>query len=224
MLNLLFDYDGTLHDSMKIYAPSVQLAYDRLASKGLVEPRQLGEAELRPCIGMTPDEMWRYFMPGIDDEEKEYCSRLVGDNMLELVRRGEARLYDGVPEALTELRRNGFRLLLLSNCPFTYLEAHREQFHLERYFDGLYCAEQFDYLPKYAIFRELLERYIGPFAVVGDRRQDMEAALRNEKPAIGCLYGYGSPGELTPAAWLASSPSDLPRCADLFARSCAGRE
>ena len=25
MPNLLFDYDGTLHDSMKIYAPSVQV-------------------------------------------------------------------------------------------------------------------------------------------------------------------------------------------------------
>ena len=57
MPNLLFDYDGTLHDSMKIYAPSVQLAWDRLAAKGLTEPRTLSEEELRPCIGMTPDEM-----------------------------------------------------------------------------------------------------------------------------------------------------------------------
>ena len=43
MPNLLFDYDGTLHDSMKIYAPSVQLAWDRLAAKGLTEPRTLSE-------------------------------------------------------------------------------------------------------------------------------------------------------------------------------------
>ena len=118
MPNLLFDYDGTLHDSMKIYAPSVQLAWDRLAAKGLTEPRTLSEEELRPCIGMTPDEMWGYFAMNIGEEEKRECTKLVGDNMLELVRRGEAKLYDGVPEALAELRRRGFHLVLLSNCPF----------------------------------------------------------------------------------------------------------
>lgn len=220
MPNLLFDYDGTLHDSMKIYAPSVQLAWDRLAAKGLTEARTLSEEELRPCIGMTPDEMWRHFMPDIDGEEKEYCSKLVGDNMFELVRRGEAKLYDGVPEALTELRRRGFRLVLLSNCPISYLEAHTAQFHLEQYFEGLYCAEEFGYRPKHEIFERLRGHYPGPFAVVGDRRQDMEIAQRGGVPAIGCLYGYGSPEELAPAAYLASAPSDLPRLAALFAERC----
>lgn len=220
MLNLLFDYDGTLHDSMQIYAPAVQLAYDRLAAKGLAEPRKLAEEELRPCIGMTADEMWRYFMPDIDGEEKRECTELVAGHMFELVRRGEAKLYDGVPEALTELRRRGFRLVLLSNCPISYLEAHTAQFHLEQYFEGLYCAEQFGYRPKYEIFPELREQYPGPFAVVGDRSQDMEIAQRGGVPAIGCLYGYGSPEELAPAACLASAPSDLPRLAALIAERC----
>ena len=35
MVNLLFDYDGTLHDSLAIYAPAVLAAYDDLASRGL---------------------------------------------------------------------------------------------------------------------------------------------------------------------------------------------
>ena len=203
MPNLLFDYDGTLHDSMKIYAPSVQLAWDNLAAKGLTEPRTLSEEELRPCIGMTPDEMWGYFAMNIGEEEKRECTKLVGDNMLELVRRGEAKLYDGVPEALAELRRRGFHLVLLSNCPVSYLEAHTEQFHLEQYFEGLYCAEEFGYRPKYEIFERLRGHYPGPFAVVGDRRHDMEAAQRGGVPAIGCLYGYGSREELAPAAYLA---------------------
>ena len=163
MPNLLFDYDGTLHDSMKIYAPSVQLAWDRLAAKGLTEPRTLSEEELR---------------------------------------------------------RRGFRLVLLSNCPVSYLEAHTEQFHLEQYFEGLYCAEEFGYRPKYEIFERLRGHYPGPFAVVGDRRHDMEAAQRGGVPAIGCLYGYGSPEELAPAAYLAYAPSDLPRLAALFAERC----
>ena len=80
MPNLLFDYDGTLHDSMKIYAPSVQLAWDRLAAKGLTEPRTLSEEELRPCIGMTPDEMWGYFAMNIGEEEKRECTKAIADS------------------------------------------------------------------------------------------------------------------------------------------------
>lgn len=220
MFNLLFDYDGTLHDSMKIYAPSMQFSCDLLAARGLTEARTLSEEELRPCIGMTPEEMWRHFAPDIGREDKERCSQLVGEHMYELVRRGEAKLYDGVPEALEELRRMGFRLILLSNCPTAYLEAHAEQFELGRYFEGLYCAEQFGYRPKYEIFPELRERYDGPFAVVGDRRQDMEIAQRCGVPAIGCLYGYAEPGELDCAEYLASDPSELPRLAAICAVRC----
>ena len=36
MINLLFDYDGTLHDSLRIYAPALQTAYDRLVRLGYV--------------------------------------------------------------------------------------------------------------------------------------------------------------------------------------------
>lgn len=212
MVNLLFDYDGTLHDSLRIYAPAFQTAYDRLAGLGYVEPRAWTPEEIRRWIGLPPGEMWARFQPDLPEAEKERSGALIGKRMLELIQAGKARLYPGVPEALTALRQAGFRLLLLSNCPNSYLQAHAARFGLDTYFHGLYCGEQFGYRPKYEICRELQDRYDGEFLVIGDRRQDMEIAERNGLRAVGCSYGYGSAEELSGAAWTAETPFGLLAC------------
>lgn len=213
MVNLLFDYDGTLHDSLQIYAPAFQTAYDRLVGLGYAAPKVWAPRELRQWIGLPPAEMWRQFMPELPVLEQQASSALIGARMLELIREGRARLYPGVPEMLDTLRQQGFRLLLLSNCPHSYLQAHTSQFHLDRFFHGLFCSEEFDYRPKYEICRELQGRYAGEFLIIGDRRQDMEIAEKNSLRAIGCLYGYGSREELSNANQLAEDAAMLLQCA-----------
>lgn len=209
MTNLLFDYDGTLHDCLEIYEPAVRQAYDRLVDLHLALPRQWTREEVRTWIGLSPDEMWDLAAPGLPPEEKQRSIALVGARMDELIRSGAARLYPGVPQLLDALRQDGFRLLLLSNCPRRYLDAHEKAFGLSRYFDGLYCGEQFGYRPKYEIFRELRAQYEGEFLVIGDRAQDMEIAAKNGIRSIGCLYGYGREGELAGADWLLGEPMEL---------------
>ena len=63
MTNLLFDYDGTIHDSLHIYVPAVQSAYDRLASLGYAAPRRWTGPQLQRWIGYPPLEMWNQFQP-----------------------------------------------------------------------------------------------------------------------------------------------------------------
>ena len=212
MVNLLFDYDGTLHDSLQIYAPAFQMAYDRLAGQGYVEPRVWRKEQIRQWIGLSPAEMWDRFQPELPEAEKERSSVLIGRRMLELIRAGKARLYPDVPEILTVLRQPGIRLLLLSNRPSSYLQAHREQFGLDTYFHSLFCGEQFHYRPKYEICRELQRCCEGDFLVIGDRRQDIEIAQRNGLRAIGCRYGYGCAEELSGADWTVDNPFQLIAC------------
>lgn len=218
MANLLFDYDGTLHDSLAIYAPAVRETYDALAAQGRVPARQWPTEVIRQWIGLPPAQMWERFLPQLSLRERQEGAARIGVRMLELVREGRARLYDGVPEALSALRRDGHRLLLLSNCPRSYLRAHTAHFGLEQWFDGLYCAEQFGYRPKYAVLPELQEQWPGAFLVIGDRVQDMEMAVRNGLPAVGCRYGYGDEQELSAADLLADTPADLPSCVEQVLR------
>ena len=59
MTGLLFDYDGTLHESLRIYAPAMQAVYDGLSDRGLAPPRQLTDREVRSWIGMPPERSRR---------------------------------------------------------------------------------------------------------------------------------------------------------------------
>ena len=45
MTGLLFDYDGTLHESLRIYAPAMQAVYDGLSVN---RPRLCGQHKKAP--------------------------------------------------------------------------------------------------------------------------------------------------------------------------------
>lgn len=218
MVNLLFDYDGTLHDSLAIYAPAVQAAYDTLVAKGYAAPKTWPRETIRQWIGLTPQEMWDRFQPNLPREEQLARSTQVGEEMLALIGQGRAQLYPGVPQVLDRLKGMGLRLLLLSNCPAAYLQAHKACFGLERWFDGLYCGEEFQYRPKHEILPILRMKWQGTFLVIGDREQDVEMARRNHVPAVGCLYSYGSREELARADQLIQNVEELPALVEKFVR------
>lgn len=218
MVNLLFDYDGTLHDCLTIYAPAVQEAYDTLVARGYAAAKTLDTETIRPWIGLPPMEMWERFQPHLSPVEKQAGSAQIGRRMLELAQAGKARLYPGVPQVLDGLKKQGVRLLLLSNCPMVYLQTHTACFDLRHWFDGLYCAEEFGYLPKCDILPILREYWPGDFLVIGDRAVDVEMAVQNYVPAVGCLYGYGGAEELARADWLVQTPEELLSCVQRFLR------
>lgn len=216
MVNLLFDYDGTLHDSLAIYTPAVQEAYDTLVAQGHAAPKTWTEDTVRGWIGLSAAEMWNQFQPHLSPQEKQAGSAQIGRRMLELADEGKARLYPGVPQVLDKLKERGLRLLLLSNCPVVYLQTHAFCFDLGRWFEGLYCAEEFGYIPKRDILPILRQLWPGDFLVIGDRALDVEMARQNHVPAVGCLYGYGGQEELGEADWLAKTPEELLICIDHF--------
>lgn len=206
MSNLIFDYDGTLHDCSVIYCPAFRKAYDTLAERGYVEERNWSEEEITPWLGYSAKEMWDSFVPDLPQTEKDRCSRLIGNEMLSLVQRGEAKLYADVPELLDILKAQGHTLLFLSNCKTAYLNAHREQFKLDRWFSRYYCTEQYGWIPKTDIFPEIQKDISGKYIVIGDRFHDIEVAERFGLFSIGCTYGYGTAEEMSKATVTADSP------------------
>lgn len=209
MVNLVFDYDGTLHDCMKIYAPAFRRMYDHMVSQGWAEDRTFTDRDISRWLGFPAKEMWEGFAPHLAPEKQAVCSRMIGEHMLAQIAQGHARLYPGIPEVLFQLKESGFRLIFLSNCKHAYMQAHREHFQLDRFFSGFYCGEDHGWKRKVEIFLTIKQHFDGDFVIIGDRLQDMEIAQQHNLPAIGCGYGYGTPEELSKANYIARSPNEL---------------
>lgn len=208
-MHLLFDYDGTLHETMRIYGPAFRMACEDLAARGLIEPRHDSDAEIAAWLGFSTPEMWRRFLPELPQPEKERSSRMIGGEMLRLVRAGQAALYPQAEATLAALKARGHTLILLSNCRRAYLQAHVQTFGLDRFFTACYCCEEFGDIPKYDSFPKIRARWPGDYVVIGDRFFDLEVAVRHDLLSVGCLYGYGSAEELSAATYRITSLPEL---------------
>ncbi|MEF9922302.1 MAG: HAD family hydrolase, partial [Anaerovoracaceae bacterium] len=88
MATLVFDYDGTLHECIKIYAPAFRKAYAHLVSCGLMPERIWKDDEISIWLGYSSKDMWNSFAPKLSQEQKMYCSQLIGDEMERLIESG----------------------------------------------------------------------------------------------------------------------------------------
>lgn len=229
---IVFDWDGTLHDTKKLYAESVRKAYAFLENiangtepsdiyngvdraertcKGFLVKSvdELSEDNLSKYLGMTAAQMWADFMPGLEENVRSQAEKIVGDSMVELVYNKSAALYDGVIELLDMLKATGHKLLILSNCKVAYLDAHRKVFELDKWFTDYYPAQKYNFISKEEILKQAMEEYPGEFTMVGDRFLDIQAGMLCGVTTIGCLYGFGSVQELSEADYLVASVREL---------------
>ena len=209
-ITLFFDYDGTLHDCIRIYAPAFRKVYQEMVAAGIAQPRQFSEPELCRWLGLSVPDMWNQFMPDLTQPLKDHYSTRIGEEMLQLILDGSAALYPGTEEILDTLQKQGCRMVFLSNCLHSYMESHRQAFRLDRYFSAFLCAEDFPGNAKWEIYQAVRERFPGRHIIIGDRKQDLECAQHFGLPFIGCRYGYSLPEELSDATLLISNVADLP--------------
>jgi len=208
-MNIIFDYDGTLHETIHIYEPAFREAYAYLVENGYAEAREFSTEEIQKWVGYSSRDMWRTFMPELPEEVRVHCSEIVGLRMKAEVEAGNAKLYKNVIRILEHLKENGHTLIFLSNCKERYMQAHTKAFELDKYFDAMYCAEYFDFIPKAEILPEIMKKYPGEYIVVGDRANDIEMGIKNGFYTIGCRYGYGTVDEIKAADAIVNFPLDI---------------
>lgn len=196
---VVFDYDGTLHDSRPNYIAAFKQAHQFLVEEGQAEERVFQEAEITQWLGFSKNDMWDTFMPDLDPMYQKKAAKIIGDTLLEKVLEKKAHLYPKSLETLSYLKEKGYSLVFLSHCSEVYLEAHRQAFSLDSYFDTLLCSESFNNLPKYKIFDAIKADFPEEYVVIGDRIHDFEIGLHHHFPTIGCSYGFGKEEELAVA-------------------------
>ncbi|HOI46926.1 MAG TPA: HAD family hydrolase [Bacilli bacterium] len=196
---IVFDWDGTLHESMHIYKPAFIKAYDYLVKHKIAQKKVWENSEIEAFLGKNPKEMWESFTPKLSSNTIEKVSTIISKHMLTLIKKRKAKLYDGALDVLRELKRNGFVLVYLSNSKTYYMEAMREAFHLDEFFDFMQCSEMYDYIPKPEILKKIKSVLPQKILMVGDRYLDIDTGVENGAHTIGCLYGYGTMEELNRA-------------------------
>jgi len=201
---IVFDYDGTLHESIHIYYPAFMSVYAELVNQGLQPKREWKVDEVTKFLGMNPKEMWASFVPALSDDAIKIASAKVGEEMRKRILQGDAKLYKNTIEVLEKLKKEGYKLVYLSNSKIYYMEFHKKQFGLDQYFDKFMVSEAYDYIPKEDILKTVLDELPKPVLVVGDRIHDMQAGILNNLDTCGCLYGYGDEDELKHATYTIS--------------------
>ncbi len=128
-------------------------------------------------------------------------------------------VYDGIPEALNNLRDDGYDLYVCTAKPEYQAQPICDRFGLTPLVDGVYGAsEDSTRIHKYQVVAYTLEK-IGykpesdQLAVmVGDRWTDVDGARDGgHLDTIGARWGYADPGELEQhgAAVIAETTADL---------------
>ena len=196
---IVFDWDGTLHDSMKIYKKAFLEAYQYLVDHEYAPNKVWIDKDIQKFLGTNPKEMWESFYPKLSQEVIDTVSPMISRSMTESIRNNEAVLYPGAKEVLIYLKNKGYKLIYLSNSKTYYMNAMDEAFDLCNYFDIMLCSEMYNFISKKYILERIMQSIPKDVVMIGDRDIDIETGKYNKVMTIGCSYGYGSFKELEKA-------------------------
>ncbi|MBR4530565.1 MAG: HAD hydrolase-like protein [Lachnospiraceae bacterium] len=205
-----FDLDGTLTQSEFGVGRSIRQA---LAHFGITE---LSDEELRRYIGPPLGHSLRYYA-GLDEAAVEEA---IGIYRSYYNTEGykDAPVYDGVFDALKQLRDAGMRLAVVTSKPEEIAVRVLEHSGLQPYFDDLFGPDMSEAdSGKDVLIRRALAAYgvrgaAAEAVMIGDRKYDILGAKAAGTASVGVLYGYGSREELTEAGadLIAETPARIP--------------
>lgn len=193
---LLFDLDGTLTDPMEGITRSVQYALRHFG----IEVEDL--RTLTPFIGPPLAESFRTFY-GFPEERIPEAIRTMREYFGERGWR-ENRVYDGIPQLLDTLQKNGYALAVATSKPTLFAQRILDHFDLARCFAFVGGAEMDGRRQAKAevIAHVMTQCGIvdpGRCLMIGDRRHDITGARAVGMDSCGVLWGYGDREELTAA-------------------------
>ena len=193
---ILFDLDGTLTDPKEGITSAFAYAL-----------RQFG-------IEADPDTLTSVIGPPLRDSfmelygfDEQQAAEAIRQYRVYFADRGWAENvpYPGIHELLERLQSEGKRLIVATSKPEEFTLRIMDHFGLAPYFSLLCGApmDESDGGKKENVIAAALRRAgvadTDGVVMVGDRRYDILGAHKNNLPAIGVLYGYGSRAELADA-------------------------
>lgn len=186
MNTLIFDWDGTLADSIS----NIVIAMQRAAVD--VGLPACSTREVQDIIGLALHDAINVLYP--DLAEPDLATRLLqayADNYVALEQE-PSPLFTGVASALDALRSEGFYLAVATGKSRKGLDRMLAAHELEAYFDVTRCADETAGKPHPLMVREILQELdvsATSACMVGDSSYDMHMAHNAGVRSVAVTYG-----------------------------------
>jgi phosphoglycolate phosphatase len=185
---VIFDWDGTLMDSLAQIVRSVKLAALDL---GVPEP---SDAAARDIIGLGLPEAMQVLFPQVPEVEREALRHRYAHHFVTGVG-GHSQPYAGAEALLQQLSGAGRQLAVATGKSRAGLNRVLAHTGWSSYFSATRCADETASKPNPLMLKELLLELRVPLeraVMIGDTHYDLEMAQRLGMPSIGVSYGVHS--------------------------------
>lgn len=183
---LIFDWDGTLVDSLERIIEAMHMASDACAV-----PR-CSDDEVRDIIGLAMPQAYDVLYPEADDADLK--QRFIGtysDQYIVLEEQPSA-FYPGVMDALDLYRSAGYQLAVATGKSRRGLHRVLSGHKMLDYFDITRCADETRSKPDPLMLHEILKHCSaapGQAIMVGDSPFDLRMANNAKVPGVAVSYG-----------------------------------
>jgi phosphoglycolate phosphatase len=186
---LVFDWDGTLVDSIERIVTSLQHASKHAADT------EISETKAKNVIGLGLTEAIAQLHPELDEQfdasklkniAEAYRQHYLYDNPI------PAPLFAGVNELLTDLRNDGYMLAISTGKSRAGLEQSINEHRLAEYFATSRCAGENKSKPHPEMLHEILHQLnfsATQALMIGDSEHDLKMANNANMPSIGVTQG-----------------------------------
>ena len=182
---VIFDWDGTLFDSVGQIVASLQYAAQQFE-------QPLTDDAAKSIIGLGLPEVMQILFPQVPDLQPDilqcYADHYVANS------KGDA-WFSGVAELLADLKQQGLKLAVATGKSRKGLDRVLTQTHSHEIFDITRAASETKSKPDPLMLQEILAELdvaVECAIMVGDTSYDLEMARNLNMPRIGVSYGVHS--------------------------------
>lgn len=206
---VIFDFDGTVVDTGEGILKSLQYSFSEMG-------REIPDLnDLKKFIGPPIHYSYTTYY-GVSEQEvgeyiKKYRERYRAKGIY------ECALYDGFPEIIDSLHKNGVKVGIASSKPESLIYDVANYLGVTEKFDAIVGVQMDDsnHSSKTGLVLEAMKKLDAEdkkkVLMVGDRCYDIDGAAGAEVDSCGVLWGYGSKEEFREhnATYIVSNTEEL---------------
>lgn len=192
----IFDMDGTLFQTHKILATSLDDVFEYLRKQNL----WIGNTPIdkyNEIMGVPLPVVWETLLPNHSNSIREHSNELFHQRLIENIQNGHGALYPNMIEIFEHLKEKDYLIFIASNGQTEYLHSIASYYQLNNYVTEVFSIQQVESLDKGHLAEMILNKYnLSEGFVVGDRLSDIQSAKKNSLTAIGCRFDFAQESEL----------------------------